>query len=88
MLAHKLNLPLPEPLHAALFREAKRSGRPATHLVREALSRWLAERERERVAAEIARFAAEHAGTEIDLDPGLEAAAVDALGEGADDTPR
>lgn len=36
---------------------------------------------RQRVAHEIAEFAATHAGSELDLDPDLEAAALQTLGE-------
>ncbi len=84
MHARKMNLPLPTPLHQALFREARRSGVPATRLAREILESWLAERERAEEALEIRRFAEAHAGSELDLDLGLEAAAVEALQAGCD----
>jgi len=83
-----MNVPLSTEMHAALFQEAKRAGKPATRIVREVLAEWLAARERARRDAEIERFAAEFAGTDVDLDPELEAAAVEALRSGADDAAR
>ena len=40
----KLNLPLPEDIHSALFDEAKREGVPATRLARAAIKAWLEHR--------------------------------------------
>lgn len=78
------HLPLPDDLHEALRREAKADHRPATELVRDALAGWLEARRRERVAREIHRFALDHAGSELDVDPELEQAGVDhLLAEGA-----
>jgi len=71
----KLNLPLPRRVHEALFVESRELGVPATRLVRSLLEDWLQERMRVRRRAEVRRFAMEHAGTELDLDPELEAAA-------------
>ena len=62
-----------------LREEAKRTGRPATVLVREAVEDWLRDRRRAEVDAEIARYAAEYGGTEADLDPDLEAASIESL---------
>ena len=85
MDVRKMNLPLPGPLHAALFREARRSGVPATRLAREILSRWLAERARAEEAEEIRCFAIEHAGSDLDLDAELESAGLEVLRKGSDD---
>lgn len=71
----KLNLPLPEEMHAELFTESREAGVPATRLVRSVLEDWLRERRRGRRREEVRRFALEHAGTELDLDPELENAA-------------
>ncbi len=73
--AKKLNLPLPREMHEALFSESREMGVPATRLVRSILEDWLRERGRARRRAEVRRFAMEHAATELDLDPKLEAAA-------------
>lgn len=81
MNARKMNLPLPAPLHDAIVREARRARVPATRLVRGVLTRWLEERRREQRDEEIRRFAEAHAGSELDLDPGLEAASLEVLGE-------
>ena len=75
----KLNLPLPEETHAALFDESRRTGVPATRLVREALEDWLRKRERERRRDEVRLFANENAGGEYDLDPALEIIAAEEL---------
>lgn len=75
----KFNLPLPEATHKALFDESRRSGIPATRLVRSALEDWLQQQKRERRREEIRRFAKEHAGSEYDLDPTLESMAAEEL---------
>ncbi len=72
-------VPLPESVHRSLEEEAKRAGRPATDLAREAIARWLAEVHRRKIHEEIARYAAEFAGTRADLDPLLEKAAAEHL---------
>lgn len=73
------HLPLPESLYDDLRAEAELAVRPATEIVRQALERWLAERRRERLAAEIRAYAEAEGGTEQDLDPALEAAGLEAL---------
>ncbi len=85
MDVRKMTLPLPEPLHAAVFEEARRQGVPATRLVRQVLSTWLSERSRARQAEEIRRFAVAHAGSSIDLDPDLEAGGLEHLVAEGDD---
>jgi len=81
----KLNLPLPEAMHAAVFREAKRRRVPATRLVRSILSDWLAAQAREREADAIRRFAETHGGSAADLDPELEAAGLELIDAEPDD---
>jgi len=75
----KLNLPLSEETHRALFDESRRTGVPATRLAREALEDWLRQRERERRREEVRRFAMQHAGGDYDLDPALESIAAEEL---------
>ena len=75
----KLNLPLPEEMHTALFDEARRSGEPATRLARTAINDWLEKRARERRVEQVRQFALEHAGGEYDLDPLLESVAAEEL---------
>jgi predicted transcriptional regulator len=70
---------LPSELHELLREEAERSGQPPTVLAREALESWLSERRKKRLHREIAAWAAEHAGTDLDLDRGLERAGLDVL---------
>ncbi len=71
----KLNLPLSREMHEAIFAESQEMGVPATRLVRSVLEDWLQERRRARRRAEVRRFAMEYGGSELDLDPELEAAA-------------
>lgn len=75
----KLNLPLPREMHEAIFAESHEMGVPATRLVRSVLEDWLRERRRARRREEVRRFAMEHAGSELDLDPELEDAATEEL---------
>ena len=88
MDTRKMNLPLPATIHAAVFREARRRGTPATRLVRQILGQWLAEQEKARQSEEIRRFAESHAGSEVDLDPELESAGVELLDGRSDDAQR
>lgn len=78
--AYNFHLPLPEELHEMLRAESEASGEPATNLARAALTDWLKSRKKERRHAEIAAFAAEHAGTDLDLDRDLEAAGIEVIG--------
>ena len=75
----KLSLPLPQEMHAALFDESRRTGVPATRLVRTAIADWLQKQERDRRRDEVRRFALEHAGGEYDLNPELESVAAEEL---------
>ncbi len=75
----KLSLTLPLEMHEALLAESRELGVPATRLVRSLLETWLRERRRIRRREQVRRFAMESAGTELDLDPALEAAAADEL---------
>ena len=72
----KLNLPLPEKMHEALFAASRKAGVPATRLARSVLEDWLREYQREQRRAEVRQYAAEHANTEFDLDTELESAAI------------
>lgn len=73
------HVPLPEDVYTELRAEAERSHHPATTLARQAIELWL--RYRRRVARHhaIAAFAAEYAGTSLDLDRELEAASIEHL---------
>ena len=73
------HVPLPDETYDRLRSAAEQLGAPATSLVREAVEGWLDERERERLRAEIAAWAAAAAGSRSDLDPELEAAGVELL---------
>ena len=76
---HNMHVPLSTDIHTRLKAEAKRSGQPATVLVREAIETWLAEREKAALHQAITRYAEAVAGTPADLDPDMENAAVEQL---------
>jgi hypothetical protein len=73
------HLPLPEETYAHLRAEAERMQVPATTLARQALDWWLREQFRRVRQGAIAKYAAEMAGTCLDLDPALESAAIEHL---------
>jgi predicted transcriptional regulator len=73
------HLPLTGETYDRLKEEAARERRPATIVAREAIEEWLRERRRQFVREEIAAYAAIVAGSEADLDAGLERAAVEHL---------
>jgi hypothetical protein len=73
------HLPLPEPTYAQLRAEAERTRVPATTLAREAIDAWLRDRARKATHDAIAAYAAQMAGTELDLDRELESAGIEHL---------
>jgi hypothetical protein len=73
------HLPLPEHTYAQLRAAAERSQLPATSLAREAIDLWLRQQLRQARHDAISAYAAEMAGTELDLDPDLESAGVEHL---------
>ncbi len=73
------HLPLPDSTHAQLHAAAERARVPATTLAREAIDEWLREQLRKSRHDAIAAYAAEMAGTDLDLDPLLEAAGIESL---------
>jgi predicted transcriptional regulator len=73
------HVPLPDQTYANLRAEAERIQVPATTLAREAVESWLRQQARLARHDAIAAYAAEAAGTPVDLDPDLESAAVERL---------
>jgi len=73
------HLPLPEQTYTQLRAEAERAQVPATTLAREAIDLWLRHQMRKARHRAIAAYAAEVAGTPLDLDPDLEVAAIEHL---------
>jgi hypothetical protein len=73
------HLPLPEQTWSGLRAEAERAQVPATALAREAIDCWLREQAKTTRHDQIAAWAAEMAGTDLDLDTNLEAAAIEQL---------
>ena len=73
------HVPLPEETYAHLRSAAARSKVPATALAREAIDFWLRQQMRKARHDEIAAFAADAAGTSLDLDDDLEAASIEHL---------
>ena len=74
-----LHVPLPEPIYQRLRAEAESAQRPATELAREAIDRWLAQRQRLMIHDAIEAYARGAAGTPDDLDEQLEGAAIEHL---------
>jgi hypothetical protein len=73
------HLPLPEQTYLALRAEAERTGVTATTLAREAVDWWLRQQRRKARHDAVAAYAAEVAGTSLDLDADLESAAIEHL---------
>ena len=73
------HLPLPEQTYTLLRAEAERTHVPATTLAREAIDSWLKYQARKARHDAIAAYAAEMAGTELDLDHDLESAGIEHL---------
>jgi predicted transcriptional regulator len=73
------HVPLPDETYDHLRAAAERSKVPATAIAREAIDRWLREQERKNRHTAIAAYAAEMAGTPLDLDAELEAASIEHL---------
>ena len=73
------HLPLPEQTYALLREEAERTQLPATTLAREAIDAWLRDQTRKARHDAIAAYAAEMAGTDLDLDRELESTGIEHL---------
>lgn len=73
------HLPLPEQIYTLLRAEAERTHVPATTLAREAIDSWLNDQARKAKHDAIAAYAAEMAGTDLDLDRALESAGIEHL---------
>jgi hypothetical protein len=73
------HLPLPEQTYSQLRAEAERTQVPATTLAREAIDAWLRYQARKARHHAIAAYAAEMAGTDLDLDRELESAGIEHL---------
>jgi hypothetical protein len=70
------HLPLPEQTYSLLRAEAERTQVPATALAREAVDSWLRQQLKKARRDAIASYAAEMAGTSLDLDADLESAGI------------
>ena len=73
------HVPLSEELYKQLRAEADRSQQSATALARDAIAWWLQQRQQAALDESIRAYAAQGAGTSVDLDQELEAASVDHL---------
>lgn len=73
------HLPLPDDTYEHLRSVAERSKVPATTIAREAIDFWLRQQLRKARHDAIAAYAAELAGTALDLDSNLEAAGIEHL---------
>lgn len=77
--AHNFHVPLPSEVYSRLRSEAARQHKPATQLVKQVVEYWLDEQEKLALHEEIARYAAEVAGTSDDLDEQMEAESLEHL---------
>ena len=77
------HVPLPDETYDRLRTVAERSKTPATALAREAIDFWLREQVRRARHEAIAAYAAESAGTSLDLDEPLESAGIEHLAKTA-----
>jgi predicted DNA-binding protein len=82
------HVPLPDETYRKLRAEAERARQPATTLAREAIEAWLEERRAAAIHAELAAYAAKHAGTEVDLDKNLEAAGLELWRDELEEVPQ
>ena len=73
------HLPMSDEMHEALRAEAAAARRPATEILRDALTTWLDLQRRRRLADDIEAYAEAQSGTALDLDRDLEAAGVEHL---------
>ncbi|MBL8295376.1 MAG: hypothetical protein JNN08_26255 [Bryobacterales bacterium] len=73
------HVPLPDETYEHLRSAAERSKVPATAIAREAIDFWLRQQLRRARHDAIAAYAAETAGTTLDLDANLEAAGIEHL---------
>ena len=73
------HLPLPEQTYTLLRGEAERTQLPATTLARKAIDLWLRSQARKARHEAIAAYAAEMAGTDLDMDHDLESAGIEHL---------
>jgi hypothetical protein len=73
------HVPLPPGLYAALRKEARKRGRPATAIARSAIESWLSRARASELHDEIASYAVGHGGSNADLDRALEAAGIESL---------
>ena len=78
-MTNNLHVPLPADLNDQLRIEAKRSGRPATEIARDAIRLFLRRCQRQALHEEIAAYARSVAGTAADLDPALEDSALEVI---------
>ena len=76
---HNFHVPLPEEIYTQLKMEASRSRCHATKLAREAIEKFLVEKQKMEIHHAIVQFATENAGSEFDLDEELEEASIEHL---------
>lgn len=81
MSTHNFHVPLPKKLYSRLRAEAASVERPATELARQAIERWLDQRQKAALNETISAYATQWAGTNVDLDEELEDAGASLLAE-------
>ena len=81
MSLRNLHVPLPEGLYKRLKTEAEHEKKPATVLARQAIEGWLRRRQQLKIHRAVLDYAAQCAGTEVDLDTALESASLGHLAD-------
>lgn len=76
-----LHVPLPASLYRRLRQEADKQHRPATQIARDAIVLWLSQQQRRAAEDDLRAYVDTMSSSPDDLDPDLEAAAVDLLRE-------
>ena len=72
-----IHVPLTQELYRKLRDEAKKEERPATEIARNAIQKWLEERERIALHESISDYAIKNAGTVYDYDEELSNASIE-----------
>ncbi len=78
---HNFHVPLADSLYSELKAEARRTGKSATELARQAIRHLVEQSRRRALHDQIAAYATRAAGSSDDLDPQLEAAGLELLGK-------
>lgn len=77
--SRNLHVPLSLKLYTQLKQQSLLSNTPSTQIARQAIETWLKYQKKQTLYKELVSYAAEQAGTDLDLDKTLEHAAIEWL---------